>query len=61
MEVLTGAGREQTDFSFSGFAPGSDWRIVFHIEGFLTLAGTAGVVEEQLRIGLGVCRNEGCV
>jgi hypothetical protein len=37
------------------------WRVLFHIEGFLTLAGRAGVVEELLRIGLGVGRNLGSV
>jgi hypothetical protein len=30
--------RLQLDYSFSGFASGSDWRVVLHIEGFLTLA-----------------------
>ena len=53
--------RLQTDFSFSGFARGSDWRVVLHVEGFFTLAGDAGPVDEQLRIGLGVGRNVGSV
>ena len=58
---LRGRYRLQADYSFSGFARGSDWRVVFHIEGFLTLAGEAGVVDEELRIGLGVGRNVGSV
>jgi len=53
--------RLQTDFSFSGFARGSDWRVVLHAEAFFTLAGNAGPVDEQLRIGLGVGRNVGSV
>ncbi len=53
--------RIQADYSFSGFAPGSDWRVLFHIEGFFTLAGNAGQLDEQLRIGAGVGRNVGSV
>jgi hypothetical protein len=51
--------RLQTDFSFNSFALGSDWRVVLHIEGFLTLVGNAGLVDERRRIGLGLGRNVG--
>ncbi len=51
--------RIQADYSFSGFASGSDWRVILHIEGFFTLAGNAGQLGEQLRIGAGVGRNVG--
>jgi hypothetical protein len=49
--------RLQVPYSFSGFKPGSDWRILVHIEGFLTVAGNTGQLEEQLRIGVGGGRN----
>lgn len=53
--------RLQAEFSFSGFRSGSDWRVVLHAEPFFTLAGNAGQVDEQLRIGLGAGRNVGSV
>jgi len=49
----------QTDYSFAGFASGSDLRVLFHIEGFYTLAGKGGTADEKLRIGFGVGRNLG--
>jgi hypothetical protein len=51
--------RLQTDYSFSGFRSGSDWRVLFHIEGFYTLAGKEGETDEKLRVGFGVGRNLG--
>ena len=51
--------RLQTDYSFAGFASGSDLRVLFHIEGFYTLAGKEGETDEKLRIGVGVGRNLG--
>jgi hypothetical protein len=58
---LRGRYRLQVDYSFSGFEPGSDWRVIFHAEGFLTLLGDAGQLNEQLRVGLGLGRNVGSV
>jgi hypothetical protein len=51
--------RLQTEFSFSGFRPGSDWRVVLHVEGFLTFVGNAGLEDEKRRIGFGVGHNVG--
>ena len=56
---LRGRYRLQVDYSFSGFSSGSDWRVLFHIEPFLTLAGNAGNFDEQVRIGAGAGRNVG--
>jgi hypothetical protein len=53
--------RLQVDHSFSGFAAGSDWRLVFHMELFVTLAGNEGLLDEQFRVGVGVGRNVGSV
>jgi hypothetical protein len=53
--------RLQVDHSFSGFASGSDWRLVFHMELFVTLAGNEGLLDEQFRVGVGVGRNVGSV
>ncbi len=58
---LRGRYRLQVDYSFTGYRSSSDWRVLFHIEGFLTLAGKAGQSDEQLRIGAGVGRNVGSV
>ncbi len=49
----------QVDYSFSGFSSGSDWRVLLHIEPFLTLAGNAGNFDEQVRLGVGAGRNVG--
>ena len=56
---LRGRYQLQVDYSFSGFGSGSDWRVLFHIEGFLTLAGNPGGLDEQRRLGVGVGRNVG--
>ncbi len=56
---LRGRYRLQTDYSFSGFATGADWRIMLHIEGFYTLAGGDDQANEEFRIGAGIGRNVG--
>ncbi len=56
---LRGRYRLQVDYSFTGYRSSSDWRVLFHIEGFLTLAGNAGQSDQRLRIGAGVGRNVG--
>jgi hypothetical protein len=56
---LRGRFRLQTDYSFSGFSSRAGWRVVFHIEGFYTIAGNDGQTEEQIRVGAGIGRNLG--
>ena len=58
--ALRGRYRLQVDYGFSGFTAGSDWRVLLHAEGFVTLLGGSGV-EEQIRVGAGVGRNVGSV
>ena len=53
---LRGRYKLQMDYGFSGFR-GLGWRVLFHIEAFVTLAGNAGELEEQLRVGVGLGRN----
>ena len=56
---LRGRYQLHLDYSFNGFRSGSDWRVLFHIEGFLTLAGGEGQAGQGLRMGAGVGRNVG--
>ena len=58
---LRGRYQLQVDYSFSGFTSRSDWRALFHVEGFVTVAGDAGLFNERLRIGVGLGRNVGSV
>jgi len=58
---LRGRYQLQVDYSFSGFTSRSDWRVLFHVEGFVTVAGDAGLFDERLRIGVGLGRNVGSV
>jgi hypothetical protein len=53
--------RLQTQVRWEGLRPGAHWRLIGHIEGFLTLTGEAGQFDEKVRIGLGVERGFGPV
>ncbi len=51
--------RLQSQVRWEGLRPGSHWRLIGHVEGFLTLTGEAGQFDEKIRIGLGVERGLG--
>ncbi len=51
--------RLQTQLSWEGLRPGSHWRLIGHVEGFLTVTGEAGQFDEKVRVGLGVERGLG--
>jgi hypothetical protein len=51
--------RFQTRYSFSGPVENAPWQVLFHAEGFFTLAGNAGQFDEKVRIGVGVERGFG--
>ncbi len=51
--------RLQTQLRWEGPRPGSHWRLIGHVEGFLTLTGEAGQFDERVRVGLGVERGFG--
>jgi hypothetical protein len=46
--------RLQTQLSWQGLKQGSHWRVIGHVEGFLTFEGDAGQFDEKVRVGLGV-------
>jgi hypothetical protein len=48
--------RLRTEYRLAGLQNGASWRLIGHVEGFLTVAGNAGQFDEKLRIGLGVER-----
>ncbi len=48
--------RLQTRYSFSGPLENASWQVLFHAEGFLTVAGNAGQFDEKVRIGAGLER-----
>ncbi len=48
--------RLQTDYRFGALQTGASWRLIGHVEGFLTLTGDAGEFDEKFRIGFGVER-----
>ena len=48
--------RVQTRYSFSGPLENASWQVLFHAEGFLTVAGNAGQFDEKVRIGAGLER-----
>jgi hypothetical protein len=51
--------RLQTQIHWEGPGAGAHWRLLAHIEGFLTIAGQAGQFDEKVRVGVGVERGLG--
>jgi hypothetical protein len=51
--------RLQTPFQWGGISGEAYWRLLLHIEGFLTVAGDAGQFDEKVRIGAGIERGFG--
>jgi len=51
--------RLHTQIHWEGARAGAHWRLLAHIEGFLTMAGQAGAFDEKVRVGVGVERGFG--
>jgi len=51
--------RTQIQLHWSGVSRGAHWRVLAHLEGFLTLSGETGQFDEKVRIGVGVERGFG--
>ena len=51
--------RLHTQIHWGGVRAGVHWRLLAHIEGFLTIAGEAGQFDEKVRVGIGVERGFG--